>query len=401
MPETFTAVPVTDRVHWVGAVDWSVRNFHGYETGRGTTYNAYLVTGEKNVLLDTVKAPFSREMLRRVASVLDPASIDVIISHHTEMDHTGAMPEVLRAVKPDAVYASKMGVQALKDHFGDLDGLTSVEDGQTLRIGDASFTFVETRMLHWPDSMFSYLQEEKVLFSNDAFGMHLASSERFADELPRDLLEQEGAKYYANILLPLSGIVLKLFEKMEGLALPLSIIAPDHGPIWRREPEAILGLYKRWASQKRDDSAVVVYDTMWGSTRALARAAAEGLAGNGTRVKVMEIGPNHRSDVATEILEAGALLAGSPTMNNNLFPTVADVLTYLKGLKPKGLVGAAFGSFGWSGEAVKQLADVLDAMKVETVGEPLKVKYVPGPEELARARALGADVSKRLKARRR
>ncbi|MHC4778631.1 MAG: FprA family A-type flavoprotein, partial [Planctomycetota bacterium] len=288
-------------------------------------------------------------------------------------------------------------VKPRKEHVLVLERSDEVKDGETLSLGNMNLTFLETRMLHWPDSMFTYLPEEGVLFSNDAFGMHLATSERFADEVDDALLVAEGAKYYANILLPMSRLVQKLFDRIEKAGLGIELVAPDHGPIWRRNPARIFGLWKGWAAQRRGRKAVMVYDTMWGSTRKMARALADGLASEGSPVQLMELGPSHRSDVATELLDAGALIVGSPTLNNNLFPTVADALTYLKGLKPSGLTGAAFGSYGWSGEAVGQVGDLLAAMKTEPLAEGFRVKYVPEPGDLARARELGAEMARALR----
>jgi len=254
-------------------------------------------------------------------------------------------------------------------------------------------------MLHWPDSMFTYLAADALLFSQDAFGMHLASSERFADEIPEEMLVYEGAKYYANILLPLSSLVTKLLERVGSLGITINIIATDHGPIWRKDLGRILSLYSKWAAQKRTTKAVVAYDTMWQSTEMMARAIGEGLAAGGAAPKVMALRACHRSDVATEALDAGALMVGSPTINNNMFPTVADLLTYLRGLKPQALIGAAFGSYGWGGEAVKLVEDVLREMKVNIVAEGLRVKYVPDGEALLECRSLGLLVAEKLKER--
>ena len=397
--EVFKAVKVSDNVYWVGAIDWSVRDFHGYLTGRGTTYNAYLILADRITLIDTVKAPFKDELLSRISSLIDPKDISVIISNHSEMDHTGCLNGVIDLVKPEQVYASTMGVKALASHFNFDMGITAVKDGDTISLGNMDITFMETRMLHWPDSMFSYLPGEKVLFSQDGFGMHLASYERFADEIDDSILEREGSKYYANILLPYSALVPKVFEKVKKAGIELEIIAPDHGPIWRNDPDIkkILGFYAQWAEQKPQKKTVVVFDTMWGSTELMARAISEGLENEGVHVKLMSLKGNHRSDVATELLDAGALVTGSPTINNNMFPTVADVMTYLKGLKPKNLVGAVFGSYGWSGEAVRQLEAVFGDMKIELAGESVKAEYVPDDKTLAQCYSLGRQVGRKLK----
>jgi len=392
----FAAVKVTERVYWVGAVDWGIRDFHGYATRRGSTYNAYLVVGDKIALIDTVKAPFVGEMLARVASVVNPAGIDYVISNHAEMDHSGGLPEVLAAVKPEKVFASTMGVKALAEHFALAQDVTPVKEGESLSLGNATLQFVEARMLHWPDSMMSYLAEERLLFSNDAFGMHLASSRRFADEIEPAVLEEEAARYYANILLPLSPLVGKLLEKVGKLGLAIDVIAPSHGPVWRKDPEHIAARYGEWAAGGAKRKAVVAYDTMWQSTAAMARAVGDGLAAAGVETVVVPLRESHRSDVATEVLEAGALLVGSPTLNNGIFPTVADMLTYLKGLKPRNLVGAAFGSYGWSGEAVAQMEEALRGMGVSVVEEGLRVKYVPDGEALWGCAALGRRAAEKL-----
>ncbi len=395
----FEAAKVTDSVYWVGAIDWAIRDFHGYSTNRGTTYNAYLILADKITLVDTVKAPFKTELLARIASVVQPEKIDYIISNHAEMDHSGCLPEVIEAVRPEKVFASKMGVKALGNHFHMDRQITAVADGETLDLGNMKLTFAETRMCHWPDSMVTYLHEDELLFSQDAFGMHLASSERFADEIGDAVGQDESAKYYANILMPLSGFVAKTLEKLNKLSLPLRTVAPDHGPIRRKQEdiEGIIGNYARWAKQKPTNKAVVVYDTMWGSTAKMARAIGEGLAAGGAEVRLMPMSSCHRSDVATELLDAGALIVGSPTMNNNIFPSIADVMTYVKGLRPQNLVSAAFGSFGWSGEAPKHLHSILEDMDLAAVAEPLCVKYVPDDAALLQCRKLGEAAAMKLR----
>jgi len=397
MAESLRAVRVTDRVYWVGARDWEVREFHGYRTSRGTTYNAFLVLADKVTLVDTVKAPHRREMMARIRSVIEPTKIDYIISNHSEMDHSGCLPETIAAVKPEKVFASANGVRALEAHFHMGGGVEAVKNGSTLSLGNMHVTFVETKMLHWPDSMVSYLAEEKILFSQDAFGQHLASQTLWADEVPQEILYEEAAKYYANILLPFSPLVAKTVPALKAMNLALEVLAPDHGPLYRKDHGWIMDLYGRWAEQKPTRKALVVFDTMWESDALMAEAVAEGLAAGGARpVKVLPLRSSHRSDVATEILEAGALVVGSPTMNNTLFPTVADVLCYLEGLKRKNLLGAAFGSYGWSGEAVGKLEEWLQRMGVRLVAEGVKVRYVPDSEALAKCRALGETVARKL-----
>jgi flavorubredoxin len=402
MGSPFKAQRVAKDIYWVGAIDWSVRDFHGYRTGRGTTYNAYLILGEKITLVDTVKAPFKDELISRISSVVDPAKIDIIISNHAEMDHSGCLPDLIALANPEKVYASPKGVEALQAHFrGGLD-LVAVKDGDEIRLsgedsttGPLTVQFMQTPFLHWPDSMFSYIPERKALFCQDAFGMHLASAERFAEELPDSILQEEAARYYANILLPFSSFITKLFAKIEKAGLDIALALPDHGPIWGAKFGLVAGWYRRWAAQEPTAKAVVVYDTMWDSTDVMARAITEGLIHGGASVKVMPLSGSHRSDLATELLEAGALIVGSPTLNNQLFPTVADALCYLKGLKRKNLVGAAFGSYGWSGEGVRQIEEHLAAMDVELAGS-LKTQYVPGDDTLEQCRALGERIGERI-----
>jgi len=397
MGAAFRAVQLTDRVWWVGAIDWDIRDFHGYMTGRGTTWNAYLIMGEEPILIDTVKPSGKDEMLRRISSVIDPQNISYIVSNHTEMDHSGSLPDVAQVVQPKQLFASQLGAKGLPAHFEVGMEITPVKDLETLKLGDATLTFVETRMVHWPDSMFTYFAEEQVLFSSDGFGMHLASEQRFADELPAEILEYEAAKYFANILLLYSPQILKLLEKVKGLNLPLKMIAPDHGPVWREGLGEVVGQYARWAAQKPTMKALVLYDTMWDSTRLMAKAIGEGLAEGGGDPHLCCARACHRSDVMTRLLDAGGLIVGSPTLNNGLFPTLADHLTYIKGLRPRNLVGAAFGSYGWSGEAVKDIETYLTEMEVELVEEGLRVKWVPTSDDLARSRQLGFAVAQRMR----
>ena len=401
MQEPFKAIKLTDRVYWVGAIDWDVRDFHGYLTQRGSTYNAYLVLAEKVTLVDTVKAPFFDEMMARVSSLIDPQQIEVLISNHAEMDHSGALPKTIDAVKPTSIYASTVGVKALEAHFHMGADIVAVADGQQVDLGGEAVTFAETRMCHWPDSMVSYLHEDRLLFSQDGFGMHLATAERFADEIQPHVLEHEALKYYANILLPLSKFVVNTLDKLEGLGLPIEIVAPDHGPIYRTEKdiEWILGSYRRWAAQEPTNRAVVVYDTMWGSTERMAHLIQEGLTQAGAEAQLMPARGCHRSDIATELLNCGALIIGTPTLNNTMFPTIADVLTYIRGLKPINKVAAAFGSFGWGGEAVKQVHDILVDMGLDVIGDGLKVKYVPDEPALAECRRLGTEIASRMAAK--
>ena len=391
------AVKMTDTVYWVGAIDWNSRDFHGYLTPRGTTYNAFLVMADKITLIDTVKAPFRAEMLERISSVVNPSDIAYLVSNHAEPDHSGSLPETIGAIRPEKVFASPMGVKTLRAYYGNLD-LTAVKTGDTVSMGNREISFLETRMLHWPDSMFSYLPDEKVLFSSDAFGMHLASSQRFADQIDPSILEYEGAKYFANIILPYAALVTKLLAQVRADGLELAMILPDHGPAWRRGSDiaGVLERYGTWAAQPPRRKALIVYDTMWGSTDRMAQAIAEGIWSRGVEVSVKCMKANHRSDIAHELLGCGALLAGSPTINNSLFPSMADVMCYLEGLRPKNLIGSVFGSFGWSGEAIPVLEKTLDTMGVTRIGQTVTQQYLPGQDTLDRCYTQGITIAEEL-----
>ena len=397
MKDTFKAVKILDDVYWVGAIDWDVRQFHGYLTSRGTTYNAFLILSDKDkiTLIDTVKASFADEMFARIASVVDPEKIDYIVSNHSEMDHSGSLPRAIERIKPEKIFASKMGAKALGRHF-DLDrDITVVGDGETLDLGAEKLTFAETKMCHWPDSMVTYQHGRQILYTQDAFGMHLAGFERYADEYDRMVIDHEAAKYYANILMHLAGFIGKTLDKLTALDLDISMIAPDHGPIWRTPEDigGIIGSYARWSAQEPTDKVVVVYDSMWGSTARMARAIGEGLFAGGAKAKLMSMSACHRSDVVTEILDAGGLVVGSATMNNGIQPAIADVITYIGGLKPRNLAAGAFGSYGWSGEAPKNLQAWLTDLGLNVIGDPLGVNYVPDADDLAKCRRFGLEIA--------
>ena len=391
------AVKISEHVWWVGAIDWALKEFHGYTTHRGTTYNAFLIMADKITLIDTVKAPFKNEMYARIASVVDPAKIDYIISNHAEMDHSGALPEVIRDLNPEKVFASVAGVKALHDHFRIGDKLTPVKTGDSISLGNMNVSFVETKMLHWPDSMFTYLAEDKILFSQDGFGMHLATNQIFADENDWNMMETEMKRYYANILLPYAPQALKLLEVFPSLNLDIALIATDHGPIWRGDLLTFpLEKYREWSNQKPERRAVICYDTMWGATDKMARSIADGIRSTGAAVEVFNMHNRSRSDVATAMLKAGALVIGSPTLNNMAFPSLMDTLCYLRGLRPKNLKGAAFGSFGWSGEAVAQITEQLNAMNCETI-EPLKLKFASSKEDFEACYEYGVKIGESIK----
>ncbi|MHA2182153.1 MAG: FprA family A-type flavoprotein [Promethearchaeota archaeon] len=379
-------------VYFVGYVDWEVRNFHGYSTHRGSSYNAYIVkSGEKTVLIDTVKRPYFNNLLNNIKEVCDLTEIDYLITNHVEMDHSGSFPLILKYLPNAELIASEKGVDVLKTHFhqeiGDevFNKIRVVKNGDTLEIGNGKkFTFVPIPMIHWPDSMVSFMTDENgknVLFSSDAFGQHYATSKRWDDE--NDLCEvmQEAEKYYANILLHLSGLIAKTLPTVG--ALPIDIICTAHGVCWRSHIPAILQKYTQWCKGEIDEKSVlIVYDTMWGSTEKIAVALAKEISHRGIPVKRFNLTTADYSDVITEAMKAKAIIIGSPTLNNGLFPTVAEYLYYQKGLKPMNKVGLAFGSYGWSGQATQEIATVMKETKIDVLDELIKVKFVPKPEDL-------------------
>jgi len=385
-------------IYWVGAVDWNIRDFHGYSTHDGTTYNAYLIMDEKITLVDTVKKEFADALIENISQIVDPKKIDCVVSNHTEMDHSGGLARIMHRIGEDKpLYCSKVGHQNLAMHFPQKWNYQPVENGGELSLGKRSLTFLETRMLHWPDSMFSYLKEERILFSSDAFGQHYAGLERFDDEIG-DKIMKDARKYFANILLLYSPLIIKLVNKVTEMGLAIDMICPDHGIIWRKDPSRIINAYVEWSEQKPKRKALVIYDTMWHSTEMMAEAMVDALGQEGVDAKPMHLRRWHRSDIITEVLDAGAILVGSPTLNNGLFPTVSDFLTYMKGLKPKHKVAAAFGSYGWSGEAAKLIHKELEDMKFEIIDTGLRVQYVPDKKDLGRCHELARKVAAALPA---
>lgn len=396
----YKALKISDNVYWVGAIDWELRDFHGYHTGNGSTYNAYLILGETPILIDTVKKPFLNEMLERIKSVIEPTKIKYIISNHSEMDHSGSIPELIKIINPEKVFASKIGVQTLQEHFHLDYSFTLVNHAENLQLGNTSLSFFETKMLHWPESMITYYNNEKILFSQDAFSMHLATQKLFSDENDPCLIYREAAKYYANILLPYSALVQKLVTAKFLNDLEIKLIATAHGPIWRNQHiKEIMANWQRWSEQKYYPKAVIIYDTMWESTKIMAHHIAEGITKQNIQVKIFPATISHRSTILTEILESGALLLGSPTLNQEIMPALSDIICYLRGLKPKNLIGQTFGSYGWGNEAAKILQSEMEKLKVELVGEPIYSKYVPNNEILNQCNLLGEKIGKELSSR--
>jgi flavorubredoxin len=385
-------------IHWVGAVDWSIRDFHGYLTEKGTTYNAYLALDDKITLFDTVKKTFKGDLLHCIYKVIEPSRIDYLVVNHVEPDHSGALAEMMEVIKPEKLFCSPRGKKALLEHYHREDWpYEVVETGREISLGKRTVQFIETRMVHWPDSMFSYLKEDAVLISSDGFGQHWATSERFNDEVNPAELMQRAAKYYANILLPYSSLIGKLIADVKKLNLKIDMICPDHGLIWRDNPMQIVEAYEQWSKQTPKQKALVIYDTMWSSTEKMAKAICDSLVQEGVSTQLMDLRVNHRSDVITELLDAKAVIIGSSTLNNGMLPRMADMLCYMKGLRPLNKVGAAFGSYGWSGEAVKLMTKSLEEMKMQVIHPGLSLMYVPTHETLRQCTELGREIAKAVK----
>ncbi len=388
-------VEIAPNVYWVGAIDWTMRDFHGYLTEAGSTYNAYLIVDEKVTLIDTVKKSFLAEMMARISEIIPPERIDYIISNHTEMDHSGALAETIARVRPEKVFCSPLGKVGLSRHFKEEWPFVEVKTGTELALGRFHLLFLETPMLHWPDSMMTFLREEQILFSSDGFGAHYASSQRLIrnrHDCPPGYFYQL-KKYYANILMPMGTLISQLLEKVAKLGLECKIIASDHGCVYEN-PGWVLEAYKDWAAGVTQPKALVIYDTMWHSTELLAKSFLEGLMEAGVEAQLHHLRTTHYSDIVTELLDAPLFLVGSPTLNNGMFPSMGQFLTYLKGLKPKKKAAMAFGSYGWSGQAVGLINKELEAMGLKPVHEGFQVRYIPDPEELNQARALGAQLAR-------
>jgi len=382
-------------IYWVGAIDWNIRDFHGYSTPFGSTYNSYLILDEKNVLVDTVKAPFYLEMLGRISEIIDPAKIDIVVSNHVEMDHSGSLLQIVERIGSPLVVTSERGKKGLEKHYQQSWKFRTVKSGETLSIGHRTLAFVEAPMLHWPDSMFTYIKEDQVLLPNDAFGQHFASCQRFVDEVGDDVM-RHAAKYYANILWPLAPLILKKVDEVVKMGIPIDMIAPSHGLIWRRDPNRIIQAYVEWSQGKTAKKVLVIYDTMWGSTEKVAKAILKGLIDEGVDARLLHLRSNHRSDIIEEMLDARGILLGSPTLNNGMFPTMGDFLTYMRGLRPKGKIYGLFGSHGWGGGAIKEMRRHLEMEKFEIWEKELSVQFIPNENEVKSAIEFGKEFARKV-----
>ncbi len=388
-------IQLKEGVYWVGAVDWDIKNFHGYITHRGTTYNSYLLVSDKIALVDTVKAPFYETMLRHIKEIVDPTKIDYIISSHAEPDHSGSLAKFYREEAPQAeIIATAHGQRIITKYHGEIP-ITTTKEKPEVKLGGKTISFVPIPMAHWPDSMVSYIPEDKLLLSNDAFGQHIASAGRFNDEVDRDELWQEALTYYANILMPLNRSVGRALKALDGV--DIDMIAPGHGVIWRKDIGDILSKYTSWVAGETKEKVVIAYDSMWMSTQNLAYAIAEGVGSEGVDCKVFNLTKRHRSDVMAAILEAKAVLVGSPTLNNNIFPPIASFLAYMRGLKPMNKFGAGFGSYGWAGGATKLVEERMQLAGIEIMETDIDVAFKPTDDEWRTAYEFGVKVAKKVK----
>ncbi len=384
-------------IYWVGAIDWNIRDFHGYITSRGSTYNAYLITDDKTALVDTVKHMFCDDLVRHVKEITDPEKIDYIIINHVEMDHSSSLPTMAKLCKNATIIASERGKDAILEHYGEGYNVKTVKTGDEIKLGKHTLKFVEAPMLHWPDSMFTYIVENKLLMPNDAFGQHLATNQRFDDEVDEHILMEEATKYYANILMPLGQLITKKIQDIVQAGLTCSMIAPSHGIIWRKDPSKIINAYLEWSANKAKQKIVIVYDTMWGSTDKMARSIAEGASSQGVEVKLLKLRSADKSEVVTEILDAKAVVVGSPTLNNGIFPTMGAFLVYVTGLKPKDKIWSFFGSFGWGGGAVRSMVEMARKAGFEVAEPSLELKYVPDEEDLLKCFELGTQIATKVR----
>jgi anaerobic nitric oxide reductase flavorubredoxin len=393
-------VSLKENVYWVGAVDWNLRDFHGYVTNRGTSYNAYLIQDEKTALIDTVKSNFVNDLIYNVEELTSFDKIDYIIVNHVEMDHSSGLPQIAKLAVNAKIYASVRGKDELIKHYGkDFERVETVKSGDTIKLGKRTITFLEAPMLHWPDSMFTYIVEDKILMPNDAFGQHLATSKHFDDEVEESVIMEEAAMYYANILMPLAPLIIRKINEVVAMKLPIEMIAPSHGIIWRKDPMKIVNAYLNWSSGAAvKDKVTIVFDTMWNSTDRMAKEIANGIISEGIEVKILKLRSYAASEAVTEILTSKAVLVGSPTLNNGMFPTLSQFLTYIGGLKPKGKLWGFFGSYGWGGGAVRGMTEMAKASGFDVYESGCEVRFVPDKKDMKKCFEFGQKIAQKIKA---
>jgi flavorubredoxin len=392
---------LTDKVKWVGKIDWELRRFHGdeYSTHKGSSYNSYLIRDKKTVLIDTVWKPFDKEYIENLKKEIDLKEIDYIIAQHGEIDHSGSLPLLMKEIPGTPIYCTSNGKKILKGHYHEDWNFVEVKTGDTLDIGDSTLTFVEARMLHWPDSMMTYMSGDNILFSNDAFGQHYASELMFNDLVDQGELFAECIKYYANILTPFSGFVTKKIEEVLSFNLPLSMIATSHGIIWRDNPAQIVEKYMEWANAYQENQITIVYDTMWDATRRMAEEIAEGIKSvdKEVAIKLYNAAKTDKNDIITEVFKSKGILFGSSTVNKTIMHATSGILEMMKGLGFKNKKAAAFGSYGWSGESVGILEEKLKAGKIDVVQDGLKILWMPDGEAKEACREFGKNFVEALK----
>lgn len=392
-------IEIKKNIFWTGIKDWDLRRFHGHElsTHRGSTYNAFLIKDEKVVLVDTVWDPFKEELAADLDKEIGIENIDYIVINHIEPDHGGSLGHIMERKPNIPIYCTKNGAEIIKKHFQKDWNFNIVKTGDTLKIGEYELVFVEMTMIHWPDSMMTYVKGANTLLSNDAFGQHYAAKSLYNDEVDTCELFQEAVKYFANILTPFAPLIKKKIEQVKALNLPIDMIAPSHGVIWRENPLQIIEKYALWADEYSEDYAVIVYDTMYNATKTMGEAIGRGLEKHGINYKLYNTSVSDQSDLMTELFKAKAIMIGSCTVNNGVLRSIAGMLDEIKGHKLKGKVGAAFGSYGWSGEAHKHIHESLKASGIEMVADPLGIKYTPTKEELEQCVELGEKIALRMK----
>ena len=391
-------IKIKDNIYWVGIKDWELRKFHGdeYSTHRGSTYNSYLIKDKKTALVDTVWTPFHREFIDNLEKNIDLNSIDLIVINHTEQDHCGSLPYLMKKIPGTPIYCSKNGATLLKRHFHQEWNVNIVKTGDSVDLGDNKLVFVEMPMLHWPDSMATYVAGANTLLSNDAFGQHYASPYMYNDEVDQCELYQEAQKYYANILTPFSKLVKAKIREISALNLPIEMIAPSHGVIWRDNPMQIVEKYDQWASDYHEGKVIVIYDSMWGATKQMALAIARGVERKGLGVKALSMGKYDKSDLITEIFKSRGVIVGSSTVYKGILGDTAAVLEMINWLKFKNKIGAAFGSYGWSGESVKIIETRLKEAGIEIAMEGIRAQYNPSPEEIKACEAFGEAFAEKV-----
>lgn len=394
---------INDKITWVGKTDWELKKFHGDEftTTKGSSYNAYLIRDKKNVLIDTVWLPYDREFVSKLEEEIDLNTIDYIIIQHGEVDHSGALAELMEKIPNVPIYCTNNGIKSIKGQYHKDWNFVPIKTGDTLNIGENTLTFIEAPMLHWPDTMFTYMDKEKVLFSNDGFGQHLASEFLYADEVDTCELWNQAITYYANILAPFSMMVKNKINEILSMNLEINMICPSHGMIWRKKEDisAIINKYLEWAEQYKENQITIIYDTMWNDTRKMAEAIAKGIKKQDkeVEVKLMNTAKDDKTIVLTEVFKSKAILVGSPTVNNGYLYSIAGILEMIKGMKLKGKKASAFGSYGWSGEAVKLILEELKKSGFEIVNDGIKVIWTPDEENTNACIQFGENIAKEIK----